>query len=83
MDINNEIHPYRLIFAQNMRKVRRLKEISQEALAFEAQVSRAYICEVERGNRAVSIDVMGRIADALELPLEHLLSKNAISHVEG
>ena len=82
MDINNEIHPYRLIFAQNMRKIRRLKEISQEALAFEAQVSRAYICEVERGNRAVSIDVMGRIADALELPLEHLLYKNAISHVE-
>ena len=59
-----------------MRQVRRLKEISQEELSFRANVSKTYINEVERGSRAVSIDVMGRIADALEMPLEKLLQRD-------
>ena len=57
-----------------MRKIRRFKEISQEMLAFEAKVSRVYIGEIERGVRAVSIDVMERIADALDVPLADLVS---------
>ena len=69
-------HPCRLVFAQNMRQVRRLKEISQEELSFRANVSKTYINAVERGSRAVSIDVMGRIADALEMPLEKLLQRD-------
>lgn len=67
---------YRLIFAQNVRQIRRLKEISQEELAHLAGVSRIYIGEVERGGRNVTIDVMGRIANALEIPLEHLLIRD-------
>ena len=59
-----------------MRQVRRLKEISQEELSFRANVSKTYINAVERGSRAVSIDVMGRIADALEMPLEKLLQRD-------
>ena len=59
-----------------MRQVRCLKEISQEELSFRANVSKTYINEVERGSRAVSIDVMGRIADALEMPLEKLLQRD-------
>ena len=59
-----------------MRQIRRLKEISQEELAFRANISKTYVCEVEGGTRAVSIDVMGRIADALEIPLEKLLQLN-------
>ncbi|EGV35857.1 helix-turn-helix domain-containing protein [Neisseria sp. Dent CA1/247] len=76
MEKQNNPHPYRLVFAQNMRQVRRLREISQEELAFEAGISKTYICEIERGSRAVSIDIMGRIADALELPLEELLQRD-------
>ncbi len=59
-----------------MRQVRRLKEISQEELSFRAGVSKTYICEIERGSRAVSIDVMGRIADALEISLEKLVQSD-------
>ncbi|UOP07506.1 helix-turn-helix domain-containing protein [Alysiella crassa] len=59
-----------------MRRIRRLKEISQEELAFDAQISKTYVCEIERGSRAVSIDVMGRIADALQMPLSELLNKS-------
>ncbi|MFA9498851.1 helix-turn-helix domain-containing protein [Mannheimia sp. E30BD] len=40
-------HPIRHTFANNLRKIRRLKDISQEALAFDAELSRAYISDVE------------------------------------
>lgn len=76
MEKNTTPHPCRLFFARNMRQIRRLKEISQEELAFRANISKTYVCEVEGGTRAVSIDVMGRIADALEIPLEKLLQLN-------
>lgn len=76
MEKQNTPHFYRLIFAENMRRIRRLKEISQEELAFDAQISKTYVCEIERGSRAVSIDVMGRIADALQMPLSELLNKS-------
>lgn len=72
---NQNIHPIRYTFAKNVRKIRRLKDISQEALALEADLSRAYISDVERGQRAVSIDVMGRIADALNINLALLLKQ--------
>lgn len=76
MNLTNNIHPQRLIFAKNMRTIRRFKDISQEALALNADVSRTYISEIERGERAVSIDVMGRIADTLEVELSELLKEN-------
>lgn len=67
------IHPIRYTFANNLRKVRRLKDISQESLAFDAEVSRAYISDIERGKRSLSIDVMGKIADALGVNIISLL----------
>lgn len=62
-----------MIFARNLRQVRRLKEISQEALALQAGLSRTYVSEVERGERNVSIDNMGLLADALGVKLKDLL----------
>ncbi len=69
-------HPIRYTFANNLRKIRRLKDISQEALAFDAELSRAYISDVERGKRAISIDAMEKIADALNVSLIDLLKSD-------
>lgn len=69
-------HPIRYTFANNLRKIRRLKDISQETLAFDAELSRAYISDVERGKRAISIDAMGKIADALNVSLIDLLKSD-------
>lgn len=66
-------HPARAIFARNLRQARRMKEISQEALALQAGLSRTYVSEVERGARNVSIDNMGLLADALGIALKELL----------
>lgn len=71
-------HPIRILFASNLRKIRRLKDISQEALAFDAELSRAYVSDIERGKRSVSIDVMGKIADALGVHISTLLKDSAV-----
>ena len=71
----------RLRFAQNLRTLRRLKNISQEELAFSAGISRVYLSDVERGNRAVTIDGMGKLAVGLDVDLVVLLDKNPLQHL--
>ncbi len=67
----------REVFARNVRRVRRWKEISQESLALNAGLSRPYLGQVERAERAVSIDIMGQIAIALDVTLKDLVDPNA------
>lgn len=63
----------REIFGRNLRRARRLKDISQEELALRADLSRTYVSEVERGIRNVSIDNMGLLSQALGMPLRDLV----------
>lgn len=69
----------REVFGKNLRRARRLKDISQEELASRADLSRSYVSEVERGIRNVSIDNMGLLAQALGLPLRDLLDPDMFS----
>ena len=62
-----------MVFAANLRLARRLRDVSQEALALDAGLTRTYVSEVERGERNVSIDNMGLLADALQIPLKDLV----------
>ncbi|MBO9537783.1 helix-turn-helix transcriptional regulator [Herbaspirillum sp.] len=63
----------REIFGLNVRRARRFKEISQEELAFQAEISRNYLSDVERGVRNVSIDNMEALSKALGISLADLL----------
>lgn len=63
----------REVFARNLRRARRIKEFSQEQVALEAGVSRAYVSSVESGGRNISIDNMGRLAEALGVALRDLV----------
>ena len=57
--------PLRDVLARNMRKLRALHGLSQEALAHESDVDRTYVSSIERAKRSVSIDIVARIAKAL------------------
>jgi transcriptional regulator with XRE-family HTH domain len=63
----------REVFGRNLRRARRLKDVSQEELALRANLSRTYVSEVEHAKRNVSIDNMGLLADALGVPLKDLV----------
>ncbi len=59
----------------SIRKTRRKKGLSQEALALVADLDRSYIGGVERGERNVSIINLKKIADALKVTIPQLLKK--------
>ena len=65
----------RRIFAENLRKARQTKGLSQEGLAELANLHRTYVGSVERAERNVSIDNMERLASALGLSLPSLLQE--------
>lgn len=71
----------RQIFGTNLRRARRLKDVSQEELAFRSNLSRTYVSEVERGMRNVSIDNMGQLAEALGVPLKELVDPEMFSAI--
>jgi transcriptional regulator with XRE-family HTH domain len=61
------------IVAANVRMARKAAGLSQEELAFEAQLDRTYISQVERKQRNVTISVLARIAKALGTTPDKLL----------
>jgi len=61
------------MFARNVRRSRQKKGMTQEKLAFEAEIDLTYVGGIERGKRNPSLLVMGRIASALSVPLAKLL----------
>jgi len=65
----------RRIFAENLRKARRAKNLSQEELAEVAGLHRTYVGSVERAERNVSIDNMERLAAAAGSSLPALLQE--------
>jgi len=73
--VNAHVGSARLAFATNLRIARMKQGISQEKLADLTGLHRTYIGSVERGERNVSIDNMGRIALALKVPLAELIGK--------
>jgi transcriptional regulator with XRE-family HTH domain len=62
-----------LKFGKRVRKARKACGLSQEALAHEADSNRTYISDVERGTRNPSIEVVERIARALNVTMGSLL----------
>jgi transcriptional regulator with XRE-family HTH domain len=65
--------PLRDVLATNMRRLRAVHGLSQEALAHECGINRTYLSSVERAERNVSIDNIGRIADGLRVEAWRLL----------
>ncbi|MGA9993861.1 MAG: helix-turn-helix transcriptional regulator [Pyrinomonadaceae bacterium] len=65
----------RQTFAENLRKSRKARNLSQEDLAELAELHRTYIGSVERGERNITIDNMERLARALGVTIQDLLEE--------
>jgi transcriptional regulator with XRE-family HTH domain len=63
----------REVFARNLRRYRRAARLSQEELAHRSNLDRTYISSLERSVYAASIDVVDRLAAALEIQAADLL----------
>jgi transcriptional regulator with XRE-family HTH domain len=61
------------VFANNLRRIRREKAVSQDDLAYEAGISRSYLSQLERGAFYASLNILGKLSDTLEVePAEFL-----------
>lgn len=61
----------RQLFATNLRRIRHDRKLSQEQLAHDAGVDRAYMSRVERAVTWVGLEIIGKLADVLEVdPVE-------------
>lgn len=52
-------------FGSTIALMRKMRGLSQEALALQAGVDRSYMGRVERGEQSMSLDLMWAIADVL------------------
>ena len=61
------------MLGENVRRLRRGLALTQEQLAFEAQIDLTYLGGIERGRRNPSLLVMARIAAVLKVSPSALL----------
>ena len=65
----------RHLLALNIRLHRVRKDWTQEELAHRAEVSVGYVSQIENETRAVSVDVVQKLADALGVPVRDLFQE--------
>jgi transcriptional regulator with XRE-family HTH domain len=65
----------REVLATNLRRLRHEHGLSQDDLAYEAEVSRSYLSQLEKGTFYASLKIIGRLAEALGVEPAELLRR--------
>ena len=61
------------MFAMNLRRLRHAKGLSQDDLAYEAEVSRSYLSQLEKGAFYASLKIVSKLAAVLDVEPAELL----------
>jgi transcriptional regulator with XRE-family HTH domain len=61
-----------VVVARNLRRLRVLRSLSQETLAFDAEVDRTYVSRLERGIENPTIAVLERLSIAMDVDIAEL-----------
>lgn len=69
----------RTVLAVNLRKLRAQKKLSQESLAALADINRNYVGMLEREQFSATIDIIEKLADALDVEPASLLTPSSSS----
>lgn len=56
-----------------LRLIRRFHELTQTEMATRLGVSKSYLNEVEHGHKNVTLDLLNRYSEALDIPMSHLM----------
>jgi transcriptional regulator with XRE-family HTH domain len=65
----------RALIAWNLRRIRVKRGLSQERLAYDAEVDRAYVGGLERREENPTVDVLDKLAKTLRVPLGELFKQ--------
>jgi transcriptional regulator with XRE-family HTH domain len=74
MVLDPAMQDWRAVLGGNVRRIRQQRRMTQEKLAFEAEIDLTYVGGIERGKRNPSLLVMARVAEALSVPLAKLIA---------
>jgi transcriptional regulator with XRE-family HTH domain len=73
----------RQVFAANLRRLRHTKGLSQEDLAYEAEVNRSYMSTLERGASYPGLEIIVKLAAVLGVEPAELLRLPPKRRVRG
>lgn len=62
------------LFGKEVARLRRRLGVSQEEIAFRAEVHRTYISQLERGLKSPTLSVMLRLSHALKVSVSRLVT---------
>lgn len=65
----------KIALGRAIRRLRVERGFSQEGLALAARINRTYATDLENGKRNVSIEILERVATALDIDTGQLLSE--------
>ena len=66
MDIRRQV-------GQNVKRIRKERDWSQEELAFKSGLHRTYISGIERGARNPTILILARLAETMRVTIDELV----------
>ncbi|AWK04562.1 XRE family transcriptional regulator [Flavobacterium crocinum] len=64
-----------LKFGRLIREIRHEKKLSQEELAFRADVHRTYVGMIERGEKNITLENIDKFCKGLEVTMEFVFHK--------
>jgi len=62
-------------FGLVIKELRLEKELSQESLANQSDIDRTYISDIEKGERNISLKIIERLSETLQISLSELFKK--------
>lgn len=62
-------------FGLVLKELRLEKGLSQESLANQSDIDRTYISDIEKGERNISLKIIERLAETLQISLSELFKK--------
>ncbi|MBV4366688.1 helix-turn-helix domain-containing protein [Erwinia sp. BNK-24-b] len=60
---------------ERVRLYRKRKQLSQVALSERSGIDRTYLSDIENGKRNISLLTLNNLANALDVPIEMLVSR--------
>lgn len=74
--INDDEYYYSII-RKNIKKIRLENNLTQQELADMTDISREYVCDIENEsrNKHITIGLLGRIADALNVDIAYFFKE--------
>lgn len=66
--MDTDAETIRVKFGKNVRRLRKAQGLSQEAFAYACGLDRTYVGGIERGERNIGIENIGKVARGLGVP---------------